>query len=120
MPFRSRIQEEIKLFCVFSGKLLAGIETSLICHRGNYAGFERISWIFAGEWTVLRFFDARSVVLDSRWCVYVSFQVNLGNMPTGIPKAGSRIARSFILTNVLAVHAQSRMTREPFMCNTRS
>ena len=50
MPFRSRIQQEIKLFCGFSGKLLAWIETSLICHRRNYAGFMRISWIFAGEW----------------------------------------------------------------------
>ena len=31
---------------------MAGIGTILICQRRNYAGFKRISWIFAGEWTV--------------------------------------------------------------------
>ena len=54
------IQQEIKLFCGFSGKLLAGIETSLICQRRNYAGFKRISWIFPGKWTVFLRIDGES------------------------------------------------------------
>ena len=39
---------------------MAGIETSLICQRRNYAGFMRISWIFAGKWTVFLRIDGES------------------------------------------------------------
>ena len=68
-------------FAANPGSCMAGIETSLIRHRGNYAVFKRISWIFAGKWMVfLRIdgesggemredfgiLDARSVVFDSR------------------------------------------------------
>ena len=74
MPFRSRIQEEIKLFCGFSGKLLAGIGTILICQRRNYAGFKRISWIFAGKWTVF---------FANRWGIRREMREYLGILDAG-------------------------------------
>ena len=39
-------------FAANPGTYVAGIGTSLMCHRRNYAGFMRISWIFAGKWAV--------------------------------------------------------------------
>ena len=74
-------KRQSSFFIDFSRSYVAGIGMSLTCHRENYAGFERISWIFAGKWTVfLRIdgesgeemrenfgiLDARSVVFDSR------------------------------------------------------